>query len=165
MANEIEKNPSGRPSKYQENFCEDIIAYCSKEARSFASWCAEKRIARSTFNKWKDEIPAFSEACQIAAAQGQKYLEQAALACSLGTEQGVKMNAGMIQFMLKSRYEDYRPQQYIETKANVKTEVDAKVDAKVATMNPEELAEEMIRRAERIKLRQEREVAGGQTET
>lgn len=154
------KSKGGRPSKFKKKYCKEIIEHCSQEARSFASWCAKERIARSTFNKWKDEIPEFSEACDIAAQLGQEFLEKLALSSAAGTKQGQKMNAGMIQFMLKSRYPDYRPATKIEStvEQNLTASVDSrsKVETDISEEEQKRIDDEIERRLNRKLLRKER---------
>ena len=150
------KNKVGRPSTFKKKYSKEIIEHCSKNAQSFASWCAANRIPRTTFNRWRDEIPDFRDACEIGAQLGQEFLEKLALSSAAGTKDGQKMNAGMIQFMLRSRYPDYRQEKFVETKSDIKSEIELKADAKISNLDDKEMEEEIERRLKRIQLRNER---------
>ncbi len=74
---------SGRPSKYSEAYCEEIIRHMA-EGASMASFAAEIGVARSSLNEWMEHHPEFSEAVKIAkakcAAWWEKHLRSIAVA-------------------------------------------------------------------------------------
>jgi transposase-like protein len=52
----IEKRPVGRPTKYKEEFCEQVIEL-GKQGYSKAMIAATLDIARETLDEWIDSIP------------------------------------------------------------------------------------------------------------
>ena len=148
---------AGRPSKYKKKYCKDLIEHCSKEGRSFASFCALIGIGRATFNRWTEDHEEFREARNTAGEIQQEFFEKLALSSAAGTKSGQKMNSSMIQFILSRRFKDYRNQQHIESNTTLKAAVESKVEATMIPADQEEQEEELLRRAERIKLRKERE--------
>ncbi|MHB0954237.1 MAG: helix-turn-helix domain-containing protein [Allorhizobium sp.] len=63
---------AGRPTLYDESFCDRIKEFASK-GMSVAEWAAELGVARSTLYSWAEEHSEFS-----AALRAGKDLEQAA---------------------------------------------------------------------------------------
>jgi hypothetical protein len=66
----------GRPSKYSEAYCDDVVAHLA-EGASLTSFAAEIGVARSTINEWIKEHPEFSEACARAKAKCAAWWEKA----------------------------------------------------------------------------------------
>lgn len=56
-----EKLPQGRPSIYDEKYC-DMIVEAMKDGKSMLSFAASIGVARSTLNHWIDTRPDFAAA-------------------------------------------------------------------------------------------------------
>jgi hypothetical protein len=67
---------AGRPSKYREAYCAEVIAHLA-EGASLTSFAAEIGVARSTINEWIGQHPEFSEACARAKAKCAAWWEKA----------------------------------------------------------------------------------------
>lgn len=67
--------PAGRPSKYSEAYCEEMIQHMADGA-SIASFAAMIGVARSTINEWAEVHPEFSEALKIAKAKCAAWWEE-----------------------------------------------------------------------------------------
>lgn len=66
---------TGRPSKYDPAYCEDVIDHLA-EGASLTSFAAEIGVARSTINEWIGEHSEFSEACARAKAKCAAWWEK-----------------------------------------------------------------------------------------
>jgi hypothetical protein len=67
--------PAGRPSKFQEAYCNEVITHMADGA-SLTSFAAEIGVARSTINEWMEHYPQFSEACARAKAKCAAWWEK-----------------------------------------------------------------------------------------
>jgi transposase len=65
----------GRPSKYDPEHCETVVAL-GKEGKSIAQMCAAFDISRQTIDNWADEHPEFLEALSRAKVHMQAKLEE-----------------------------------------------------------------------------------------
>jgi hypothetical protein len=68
--------PAGRPSKFKETYCNEVITHMA-EGASLTSFAAEIGVARSTINEWMAEHPQFSEACARGKAKCAAWWEKA----------------------------------------------------------------------------------------
>jgi hypothetical protein len=57
--------PVGRPSLYLQEYCQEIVEFCSR-GYSPGAWAGSKRIARSTLDSWAALHPEFMEALRVA---------------------------------------------------------------------------------------------------
>jgi hypothetical protein len=64
----------GRPTKYEERFCEAVIAFMG-EGYSLTAFAGSIDVARSTINEWMGEHAEFSEAVKIGQAKRTAILE------------------------------------------------------------------------------------------
>ena len=106
---EVVKNAGGRPTKYRDEYCEQIIIHMSDGA-SMTSFAAEIGVARSTLNEWATHNPEFSEAIKIAKAKCAAWWER------LGRSgaQGGEVNPTLVIFGLKNMAaDDWRDKQDI----------------------------------------------------
>lgn len=69
-----EPNPVGRPSKYEERFCGELLEFMGL-GFSLTAFAGEIGVARSTINEWMGEHPEFSEAVKIGQAKRTRNLE------------------------------------------------------------------------------------------
>jgi len=106
---------SGRPSKYQDDYCEQVIAHLS-EGASLTSFAAEIGVARSTINEWMGAHPEFSEACARAKAKCAAWWERVNrnLAVSgIGNQGACKLG------LTNMAADDWREKQEIEHRGGV----------------------------------------------
>lgn len=62
--NNDQRMPGGRPTTYQRDYCERLIAHM-REGKSAAAFCAEVGVHRDTFNAWCKTHEEFSDAYKI----------------------------------------------------------------------------------------------------
>lgn len=108
--------PAGRPSKYSEAYCAEVIAHMA-EGASLTSFAAEIGVDRSTIAEWTRAHPEFSLAVTRAKAKCLAWWEkQARKLASTGTG-----NATMCVFGLKNMGgEDWRDKTEVEHSGGVK---------------------------------------------
>lgn len=102
--------PAGRPTKYEPQYCEQVIEHM-KQGASLTSFAASISVARSTINVWMADFPEFSESVKIAKAHCAAWWEK------LGREnaQSGDGNATLVIFGLKNMgREDWRDKQEID---------------------------------------------------
>lgn len=113
------KAKAGRPSKYDPAFCEQVIDL-GREGASKAEMSYALGVARSTFDLWEHEHPAFSEAVKEAVSLAQGWWEQKGRKAVFG---GIpNFNATAFIFTMKNRF----PSDWKD-----KTEVDQNLAGKV----------------------------------
>lgn len=76
-------NPVGRPTKYEERFCDELIAFMGL-GYSLTAFAGSISVARSTINVWMAENPEFSEAARIGQAKRTMALETTLIAGETG---------------------------------------------------------------------------------
>ena len=86
---------AGRPTKFREAYCGEVIA-AGQEGLSLTAFAGMIGVARSTINEWISEHPQFSEAVKVHQAKRTEYLERTLLS----SEQGPKVTARI--FALKN---------------------------------------------------------------
>ena len=89
---------TGRPSKYREEFCDEVIA-CLSEGHSVTAFAGRIGVARSTVFKWADEIPEFSDALKVGQAKAVEFWEK--ILAKVARDGGG--NATAVIFGLKNR--------------------------------------------------------------
>lgn len=100
--------PAGRPTKYEERFAEECIAFMA-QGYSLTAFAGSIGVARSTINEWMGAHPEFSEATRVGQAGRTMKLEQGLLAA----ESGAKVTGHM--FALKNADpEGWRDRQEID---------------------------------------------------
>lgn len=74
MAKELTKN--GRPTKYEESYC-DLIVEMASEGASFTEFrAAIGGVTRQTLHNWKDAHPEFLDAYTRAEVAGEAYWDK-----------------------------------------------------------------------------------------
>lgn len=73
----------GRPSKYDEAFCDQVIDFMG-QGLSLTAFAGEISVARSTINEWINNHPEFSEAVKIGQAKRTASLERGLLSEEIG---------------------------------------------------------------------------------
>jgi len=87
----------GRPSKYKETYCNEVITHCADGA-SLTSFAAEIGVSRDTITQWCKDHEAFSLAVKKAKAKSAAWWEAIARKNAM-TGQG---NATLCIFGLKN---------------------------------------------------------------
>lgn len=83
-SNKSDKNPGGRPSKYNQKYCEMLIQHMS-EGGSFESFGGVIRVVRATMYTWVEKHAEFSEAKDLGEQLALKFYEDIAKASMTGT--------------------------------------------------------------------------------
>ena len=95
--------PAGRPSKYDEAFCEVVIAV-GAEGGSLAEMAEACDIDRGTLNEWLEIHPEFSRAVKRGIQKAQVWWEQQGRKATFGASDG--FNATSYIFNMKNRFKD-----------------------------------------------------------
>jgi hypothetical protein len=66
--------PAGRPSKYSEAYCNEVID-CGSRGLSLTAFAGEIGVDRATIDNWRKEYPEFFLACNKAQAKRTAFLE------------------------------------------------------------------------------------------
>lgn len=93
--------PAGRPSKYSDAYCSEVIE-CLARGHSVTAFAGEIGVARSTVFKWAEEVPEFSDALKVGQAKATAHWERV-LSEVASTGKG---NATAAIFGLKNRASD-----------------------------------------------------------
>ncbi len=93
--------PGGRPSKYSEAYCNEVIA-CLAEGHSVTAFAGRIGVARSSVFKWAAEIPEFSDALKVGQAKATEFWER--ILVKIASEGGGNATAAI--FGLKNRASD-----------------------------------------------------------
>lgn len=97
---------AGRPTKYTEELCEDVIAL-GKQGLSITQIAYEMDIARSTLYEWAEQHPEFSDAIKKARLYSQGFWENQLRTAALGMNpEGVTPNPTLMIFQMKNRFPD-----------------------------------------------------------
>lgn len=92
-------NPGGRPTKYELDYCAQVISHC-KEGASLTSFAASIGVARRTLFNWAEHHDDFADALDVAKACACAWWEERAR--QIGDGEGGPGAAAMVQFMLKN---------------------------------------------------------------
>lgn len=100
--------PAGRPTKYEERFCDMVIEHMS-EGASITSFAAEIGVSRSTITEWVDQYPEFSAAVKAGKAKCAAWWEKLG---RIGASGAAPVNPTLVIFGLKNMgAEDWRDKQ------------------------------------------------------
>lgn len=91
----------GRPSKYQSEYCEQLVAHMS-QGLSFESFAGSVGVHRDTLYQWAKDYPEFSDAKKEGWAASLLFYEQIGLQGMQG--QLNKFNATSWIFTMKCRF-------------------------------------------------------------
>ena len=94
--------PIGRPTKYEQRFCDMVIEHMS-EGASLTSFAAEVGVARSTINEWMEQNPEFSESVKTAKAKCAAWWERLG---RIGAAGAAPVNPTLVIFGLKNMSPD-----------------------------------------------------------
>lgn len=97
---------SGRPSKYDEEYCEKVIDL-GKQGLSITQMAFELKIHKDTLYEWKKVHPDFSDAIKKARDYSQAYWENALAKAALGKNDADTVpNPTLMIFQMKNRFPD-----------------------------------------------------------
>lgn len=109
--------PAGRPSKYRDAYCAEVIA-CGQEGLSLTAFAGSIGVSRDTVNEWTREHPEFSDAIKVHRAKRTEYLERTLLS----SEQGPRVTARI--FALKNADpENWKDKQEHEHSGNLTVQI------------------------------------------
>lgn len=89
--------PAGRPTKYLEQYCDEIIEHCA-DGSSITSFAAKIGVCRDTITDWGQAHPQFLASVKAAKAQAAAWYDKQARGI-VGGNQG---NATLCIFGLKN---------------------------------------------------------------
>lgn len=120
--------PAGRPTLYDESYCERLVEFCA-EGYSLTAFAGEIDVARSTINEWIAKHPTFSEAVSRAKSKRSRWWEDRAR--TVASEGGPGGQATMVIFGLKNHApEDFRDKtEHEHTGADGKDLIPAETDS------------------------------------
>lgn len=103
--------PVGRPTKYRDEYCEEIIED-GRAGYSITGFAGKIGVARSQIVEWAAKYPEFQIAISIAKAERARNLE--AHAQRMVSETCTGGQAGLIQFLMKNvAADEYRDRQEV----------------------------------------------------
>lgn len=162
--------PAGRPTKYKQKYCEEVIEHLST-GKSLASFAASIGTHREVIWQWRQKFEEFNNACNTAMELSQRWWENLAVMVATGKTMELETdkknpnfgkpklpytNPGMIQFMMKQRFSDYRN---IAKREDDDNGTSSNVNLTV-NLNGDELTEEIDRRIERRRRRADKTSKG-----
>lgn len=147
----------GRPSSYKERYCEAVIDHL-RQGKSLAAFAALIGTHREVVWKWRQKYVDFDNACLTGLEHSQVWWENLAAAVATGKVMDIEQDAaspnfgkpklphtnpGMIMFLMKQRFSDYR---------NIakREDDDEKALSLTVNFNNEELDAEIQKRTERV---------------
>lgn len=118
----------GRPSKYQDAYCNEVVA-AGDEGLSLTAFAGIIGVARSTINEWMGVHEEFSEAVKIHAAKRTLCLERGLLSSEVGPRVTARI------FALKNAApDDWADTQVVKHSGtigldhNIAAQIDAEID-------------------------------------
>lgn len=103
--------PAGRPSKYKETYCNEVITHMS-EGASLTSFAAEIGVCRDTISEWVATHPEFSAAVKKGKAKCAAWWEKQG---RLGATGLANTNPTLVIFGLKNMAgDDWRDRKDID---------------------------------------------------
>jgi hypothetical protein len=113
-----------RPSKYDPDYCEQIIEFC-KDGSSLTSFAAAIDVCRDTLTEWASKHDEFSLAVKRAKAHCAAWWESTARKNAMGAGNG---NATLCIFGLKNMApDDWRDQVETRHSGTVHTTVERRI--------------------------------------
>lgn len=110
MSEEILIRAAGRPSKYDPDFCNQVILD-AELGFSLSAFAGGIRVARDTITEWRKVHPEFDQACKVAKLVRARFLETGIMKEDIP---GPAMNARKFA-LVNCAEEDWRePKQILE---------------------------------------------------
>lgn len=91
------------PSKYDEAYCEQLVAHMSK-GYSFESFAGVISVTKRRLYEWEEKHPEFAEAKEIAFAKCQLHWETQAIDGTWNHPEQSTLNVGVWVFNMKNRF-------------------------------------------------------------
>ena len=91
--------PAGRPTKYEDRFCEELIQHMAL-GFSFESFAGKIEVAEDTLYEWQKVNLDFSEAHRIGKSKMRVFWEELGI---VGTTEGKNFNASAWAFNMKNK--------------------------------------------------------------
>lgn len=104
------KPQTGRPSKYDPKYCDEVIAHM-RQGLSFETFAAKIDVNRDTIYEWRNQHDEFSDAVKKGFDLSQTYWEQMGVAGMAGKIKN--FNATIWIFNMKNRFKwrDRQPEE------------------------------------------------------
>ena len=125
MIQDVMINPGGRPTKYKQEYCDQIVEFM-KNGSSFVGFAAHIGVCIDTIYEWASKHPEFSDAKKRALAVSQKWWEDQGR-LHLVTSKEDKFSAPTWIFNMKARF-GYRDKVEVEHSGNQKIELSYNLD-------------------------------------
>lgn len=109
MTETTEKRPVGRPSKYDPDFCDQVILD-AELGFSLSAFAGGIRVDRDTITEWRRVHPEFDQACKVAKLVRARFLETGIMKEDIP---GPAMNARKFA-LVNCAEDDWREKQAIE---------------------------------------------------
>lgn len=103
MEAEKQSNPVGRPSKYDESFCDKVIAL-GKLGKSFEQMASILEVGITTFKRWREEHEEFRTALEDAQGFSQTWWEDMAQSYLVESKDTEKLNTGLWSRSMAARF-------------------------------------------------------------
>lgn len=109
MTENTEKRPAGRPSKYDPDFCNQVILD-AELGFSLSAFAGGIRVDRDTITEWRRVHPEFDQACKVAKLVRARFLETGIMKEDIP---GPAMNARKFA-LVNCAEDDWREKQTVE---------------------------------------------------
>lgn len=113
---EAQKNPVGRPTKWDPKYCQEVIDFMA-QGYSLEAFCGHISVGKEAVYSWREKYPEFSYAVNEAFNKCRVFWEAAAIN-GLFTEKGKSINSTVWIFNMKNRF-GWRDQQSLEVTGSI----------------------------------------------
>jgi transposase len=97
------KKPFGRPTKYEPEFCEEVVDFMAK-GYSKEAVAGHLQIDSDTLKEWNKKYPDFSTALKQGVELSRKFWEATAINHITHTAKGTQLNSTAWIFNMKNRF-------------------------------------------------------------
>lgn len=98
-----EKNPVGRPSKYDPSFNDQVIEL-GKKGKSFEQMASILGVGVTSFKRWREEHEEFRTALEDAQGYAQTWWEDHGQSYLVEHKDGEKLNTGLWSRSMAARF-------------------------------------------------------------
>lgn len=103
MMSEEQKNPVGRPSKYDPSYCEKVIEL-GKLGKSFEQMASIIGVGITSFKRWREEHEDFRTSLEDAHGFAQTWWEDMAQSYLVESKDTEKLNTGLWSRSMAARF-------------------------------------------------------------
>lgn len=96
-------NPVGRPSKYDQTYCDKVIEL-GKQGKSFEQMASILGVGITTFKRWREEHEEFRTSLEDAQGFSQTWWEDHAQSYLVEHKDGEKLNTGLWSRSMAARF-------------------------------------------------------------